>query len=102
MGRALPDRLPGNCVRMTMKNFIRSLRSILRGPGLSARPSPLGPRWRPSIESLEERLAPSVAGLGDSLTGQATIQSQFANASFGPLIGLSAAQANYPYRGDGY
>jgi subtilisin family serine protease len=85
-----------------MKNFILSLRSILRGPSLSARPSPFGPRWRPSIESLEERLAPSVAGLGDDVTGQATIQSQFANASFGPLIGLSPAQANYPYRGDGY
>src|SRR5581483_9830366 len=35
-------------------------------------------------------------------TPQASIAAAYANASFGPLIGLDGARANFPYKGDGY
>src|SRR5262249_2865180 len=46
--------------------------------------APCAPRTRLRLESLEERLAPAV------------------NSDFRGIIGLDAAQANYPYRGQGY
>src|SRR5581483_5350414 len=75
-----------------MKNWCASLRGWLRRT-----PSP-APRRLPQLEPLETRLAPALA----APTPQASIAAAYANASFGPLIGLDGARANFPYKGDGY
>lgn len=63
---------------MAMIHPLRLLRVWLRRRAASRLSRPFGPR----LEVLEDRLAPA--------------------ASFGPLIGLDAAKAAYPYRGTGY
>ncbi len=66
-----------------MMNWLRALGRRLRGAPRLAVSRPL------RIESLEDRLAP-------------TSSPTFANASYGPLIGLDGVRAAYPFKGDGY
>src|SRR6516162_8965607 len=61
----------------------KKLRAWLRGSDQAVR-APRSGRVRPAIELLEDRLVPS------------------ASSDFRGIINLPAAQAAYPYRGDGY
>jgi subtilisin family serine protease len=87
----------------------KTLRRWFRGPTQSARAGRAG-RARLSLETLEGRIAPTASALspvaragGDfAVAGQTPAPPQAFSTDFRPIIELDAAQASYPYRGNGY